>query len=119
MKTFSHKDFSRLLTEFTEFAARRFISGSAKDQIRFAQHLVSFRKPVQIALSKHVSYKRFSGKNRQFNRTTLFYSGEGKVYVLITGMLIAIAVQGEKWHHPCRGVTARELIQHRKNHIHE
>lgn len=64
MKTFCHKDFSRLLTEFAEFAARRFISASAKDQITFAQHLVSFWKPVQIALPNRVSYKRFSGKNK-------------------------------------------------------
>lgn len=64
MKTFCHKDFCRLLTEFTEFAARRFISGSAKDQMRFAQHLVSFRKLVLIALSKCVSYKKFSGKKQ-------------------------------------------------------
>lgn len=64
MKTFCHKDFRWLLTEFTAFAARRFISGNAKYQIRFAQHLVSFRKPVQIALYKRVSYQRLSGKNR-------------------------------------------------------
>lgn len=31
-----------------------------------------------------------------FNRTTLFYSTEGKVYVLITGMLIPVTGQGVK-----------------------